>query len=78
MTQTIIRTSEDRIAHIEQCKAWDAEWRAEHGGNIPPDRHYENVGDIGHERLYVNTPDWIVEIAVRRCWISECGEKVRQ
>lgn len=91
MTQTIIRTPEDRIAHIEQCKAWDAEWRAEHGGDIPPDRHYENVGNIatvndwyyhdeniGYERLFVNTPDWIVEIAINRCWISERGERVRQ
>ena len=91
MTQTIIRTPEDRTAHVEQCKAWDTEWRAEHGGNIPSDLHYETVGDIattndwyyhdsniGYLRFYANTPDWIVEIAINRCWISDRGEKVRQ
>lgn len=91
MTQMMIMTPDDRTAHIEQCKTGDAEWRAEHGGNIPSDRHYENVGDIatindwyyhdenvGYVRLYTNTPVWIVEIAINRCWISERGERVRQ
>ncbi len=89
--RSIIATPEDRIAHIEQCKKWDTEWQAEHGGNIPSERHYENVGDIattndwyyndnriGHQRFYADTPDWIVKIAVRRCWISERGDQSRQ
>jgi len=72
-------------------KKWDTEWQAEHGGNIPSERHYENVGDIattndwyyndnriGHQRFYADTPDWIVKIAVRRCWISERGDQSRQ
>ena len=88
--RSIITLPEDRIAHIEQCRKWDAEWQADHGGDIPSKHHYENVGDItstndwyyhennvGHLRFYADTPDWIVEIAVDHCWISERGEKMR-
>ena len=50
--RSVITTREDRLAHIAQCRKWDAEWQAQHGGNIPSERHYENVGDIA------STNDW--------------------
>ena len=89
--RSVITTREDRLAHIEQCRKWDMEWQAEHGGSITSECHYEIVGDIastndwyyhdtvlGHLRFYADTPGWIVDVAVKRCWISERGEKVRQ
>jgi len=89
--RSVITTREDRLDHIEQCRKWDMEWQAEQGGNIPSERHYENVGDIastndwyyhdtglGHLLFYADSPDWNVDGAVKRCWISERGERKRQ
>jgi hypothetical protein len=82
-----IKKPADRAVHIQACKRQDQEWNQEHGGKLPPEQHYENVGDIaatnnwlyhdpgiGYHRFYANTPDWIVEIAVRKGWISDRGE----
>jgi hypothetical protein len=82
-----ITTHTDRLWHMERCRKQDRDWKQEHGGNLPFEQHYENVGDIastnswmyhdpqkGHYVFYANTPDWIVDIAVRQFWISERGE----
>lgn len=86
MKGDLITTHTDRLRHMEKCRKWDRAWKQEHGGNLPSEQHYENVGDIastnnwmyhqfkGYCVFYANTPDWIVGIAIRRCWISERGE----
>jgi hypothetical protein len=87
MKGNLITTHTDRLRHMEQCRKWDISWQREHGGILPSEQHYENVGDIatfnswiyhdpeiGFHRLYANTPDWIVDIAARRYWVSDRGE----
>ena len=87
MNGDLITTPADRLRHMEKVRKWDIEWKREHGGNLPREEiHSENIGDIasvnnwmyhhpkGYSVFYANTPDWIVDIAVRRCWISERGE----
>ena len=86
MKGDLITTHTDRLRHMKKCRKWDRAWKQEHGGNLPSEQHYENVGDIastnnwmyhhfkGYCVFYANTPDWIVGIAIRRCWISERGE----
>ena len=86
MKGDLITTHTDRLRHMEKCRTWDRAWNQEHGGNLPSEQHYENVGDIastnnwmyhhfkGYCVFYANTPDWILGIAIGRCWISERGE----
>ncbi len=86
MKGDLITTHTDRLRHMEKCRKWDRAWKQEHGGNLPSEQHYENVGDIastnnwmyhhfkGYCVFYANTPDWILGIAIGRCWISERGE----
>ena len=86
MKGDLITTHTDRLRHMEKCRKWDRAWKQEHGGNLPSEQHYENVGDIastnnwmyhhfkGYCVFYANTPNWILGIAIGRCWISERGE----
>jgi hypothetical protein len=82
-----ITTHTDRLWHMEKCRNWDIEWMQEHGGSLPSEQHYENVGDIATVQdwcyqdpttrflsFYANTPDWITGIAARRCWSDMRGE----
>ena len=46
MKGDLITTHTDRLRHMEKCRKWDRAWKQEHGGNLPPEQHYENVGDI--------------------------------
>ena len=76
-----ILTHEDRAAHVKVCQARDKEQ-----GMILPVEYYARLGDqasvnawyyhdpaSGHNRLYANTPDWIVELARKMRWISDKG-----
>lgn len=88
MNDKLITTHTDRLRHMEKVRKWDIAWQRECGGHLPSEKHYEDVGDIatvnnwmyhdkGYRVFYANTPDWIVDIAVRRCWSSERGELIR-
>ena len=85
-TRLIIETHEERLAHIEACKARDLNSR---WGLVESEEYYERVGDhasvnswyyhdhsIGFHRLFANTPDWVLKTAIRLGWISECGERI--
>ena len=82
----IIETPEDRLSHIEVCKTRDIESR---WGLVKDPGYYEKLGDmasvntwyyhepsVGFCRLYADTPEWIVELAEKMCWISDRGERV--
>jgi hypothetical protein len=86
ITHTIC-TPVDRAAHIEACKTRDIQscW-----GLVTTEGYYERLGDqasvncwyyhdstIGFHRLYANTPDWIVALARKMCWISNKGTRVK-
>lgn len=87
MNGNLITTHTDRLWHMQKCRKQDRDHQARHGDHIPSERHYETVGDIaavndwryhasaiGHECFYINTPDWIVDIAIRQKWICTRGE----
>jgi hypothetical protein len=82
---TVISTPEDRQRHIDACKERDAESK---WGLVPTPGYYEKLGDhasvnswyyhdssIGFNRLYANTPEWIVDLARKMRWISDRGEQ---
>ena len=85
-TRLIIETREERIKHIGECRESD---RKSRWGEVKNPRHYADLGDIasvncwrrhnpetGFEEFYANTPDWIVEIARERKWITTIGREV--
>lgn len=85
-TRLIIETREDRLEHINECRAADRKSRR---GEVKNPKHYENLGDIaavncwrchnsetGFEEFYANTPEWIVEIAREHRWITTVGREV--
>jgi len=82
----IIETRTDRLEHIRQCRESD---RKSRWGEVKNPRHYPDLGDIasincwrrhnpqtGFEEFYANTPEWIVEIARERKWITTIGREV--
>ena len=87
ITTHTICTPADRAAHIESCKVRDEQSIF---GLVNAIGYYERLGDqasvndwyyhdstIGFHRLYANTPDWIVALARKMCWIHEKGKRVR-
>jgi hypothetical protein len=86
ITRQIIETREDRLEHINQCRAAD---RKSRWGEVKNPQHYANLGDIaavncwrrhnsitGFEEFYANTPEWIVEIAREHRWITTVGKEM--
>ena len=83
----VIYTPADRTTHIETCKANDLQSPL---GMVPNDNYYETLGNqasvnswyyhddpCGFNRLYANTPNWIVELAHNMGWIYDKGERTR-
>lgn len=83
MTNNRILTPADRQAHIDKCRRLDKEsqW-----GEVQNPLHYKALGDIasvndnrwhnpvtGFDEFYFDTPEWVVQIAVERKFISKVG-----
>ena len=86
LMQYIILTYEDRAAHVNACQLRDqeqsiflnADYYSRMGDQASVNNWYYYDPQSGHNRLYANTPDWIVELACKMRWIYEKGKQVRK